>query len=440
MSKVVPVAVIGAGPYGLSAGAYLRNAGVEFRIFGIPMESWRFNMPEGMLLKSEGFASSLYDPAGDLTLKRYCNQRQVSYADLGLPVSREMMCDYGDAFQARILPHLEGRRVVSVDCVGERFSLRLDTNEIAEARRVVVATGTPQFRYVPEFLRGLPQDLSSHSSDHCELQKFANRQVAVIGGGSSAMDLAVLLRESGADVTLITRRMKLRVLDPPETEERSLWQRVRWPITGLGHGWKLVGCIEAPMLFRALPASKRVNIVQTFLGPAAGWSLREQLAQCPTLFGHQVAAAQAIPGGRIQLQLRAPDGRDRLWEGDHVIAATGFQPDTNRIAVLSADLRAKIRQIGKAPLLSFNFESSVPGLYFTGLASAYSFGPVMRFMLGARYTASCITRHVLRKEARRTPAEYGIQHAATQSASHGIHSEPIRQGEERIAERLPGGP
>ena len=35
------VAIIGAGPYGPSIAVHLRARGIEFRIFGSPMNSWR---------------------------------------------------------------------------------------------------------------------------------------------------------------------------------------------------------------------------------------------------------------------------------------------------------------------------------------------------------------------------------------------------------------
>jgi cation diffusion facilitator CzcD-associated flavoprotein CzcO len=57
------VAIIGAGPYGVSLAAHLRSAGIDFRIFGRPMYRWQCQMPKGMLLKSEGCASSLSDPS-----------------------------------------------------------------------------------------------------------------------------------------------------------------------------------------------------------------------------------------------------------------------------------------------------------------------------------------------------------------------------------------
>ena len=49
------VAIIGAGPYGLSIAAHLCDAGVPFLIFGEPMKNWRTRMPKGMHLKSDGF-------------------------------------------------------------------------------------------------------------------------------------------------------------------------------------------------------------------------------------------------------------------------------------------------------------------------------------------------------------------------------------------------
>ena len=55
MTSFAPhTAIIGAGPYGLSIATHLRARGVDFRIFGQPMQAWQDQMPAGMLLKSEG--------------------------------------------------------------------------------------------------------------------------------------------------------------------------------------------------------------------------------------------------------------------------------------------------------------------------------------------------------------------------------------------------
>src|SRR6266853_4364153 len=101
MSTSAQVAIIGAGPYGLSIAAHLRARGVGFRIFGNPMEHWRARMPAGMLLKSESFASNLYDPERRFTLERFCLQNSLPYADMGVPIPRETLANYGLSFQAQ---------------------------------------------------------------------------------------------------------------------------------------------------------------------------------------------------------------------------------------------------------------------------------------------------------------------------------------------------
>ena len=70
MNHYCQLAIIGAGPYGLSIAAHLRERGADFRIFGTPMGTWREQMPKGMLLKSDGFASNLSDPRALLTLRQ----------------------------------------------------------------------------------------------------------------------------------------------------------------------------------------------------------------------------------------------------------------------------------------------------------------------------------------------------------------------------------
>ena len=79
MGRVTEVAIIGAGPYGLSVAAHLRKLGIGFRLFGRPMHTWLTQMPKGMLLKSEGFASNLSDPDDQLTLDRYCTEQRVPH-------------------------------------------------------------------------------------------------------------------------------------------------------------------------------------------------------------------------------------------------------------------------------------------------------------------------------------------------------------------------
>src|SRR5712664_2434051 len=113
------VAIIGAGPYGLSIAAHLKAWGVDFRIFGSPMHTWLTHMPKGMRLKSEGFASSLYDPGSTFTLEAYCKEKEIPYGRLGRPVPLEVFTAYGLEFQKRFVPELENKMAESLKRSGD---------------------------------------------------------------------------------------------------------------------------------------------------------------------------------------------------------------------------------------------------------------------------------------------------------------------------------
>src|SRR5207302_2377816 len=140
---------IGAGPYGLSIAAHLRSRGIEFRIFGRPMDTWLRGMPKGMRLKSEGFASSLYDANLEFTLGAYCKREGLPYADIGLPVQLGTFTAYGLEFQKRYVPQLENTIVTSLSRSMIGFELRLADGEVCIARTVVLAVGLTHYAYMP---------------------------------------------------------------------------------------------------------------------------------------------------------------------------------------------------------------------------------------------------------------------------------------------------
>jgi thioredoxin reductase len=101
-----------------------------------------------------------------------------------------------------------------------------------------------------------------------------------------------------------------------------------------------------------------------------------------------VTLADAQPyAGRLRLTLRQAGREDRQIDVDHVIAATGYEPDVSRLAFIAESLRSRIRKVEEAPILNRHFESSIPGLYFVGIAAANSFGPLLRFAYGAKFAA-----------------------------------------------------
>ena len=386
------VAIIGAGPYGLSLAAYLKASGVQFRIFGTPMGFWRAHMPKGMWLKSDGFASNICDPNGSLTLKQYSAERAIEYADMGIPVRLSTFIDYGLAFKERMVPEVEERMVDSLAATANGFKLTLDNGEIVTPRRAVIAVGIHHFEYIPPSLINLPSEFVSHSSYHHDLEPFKDRSVAVIGAGASAIDLAGLLHQVGAKVQIVTRRPRLQIHEPPRVGPRSLWEELRNPISGVGPGWRGRFYCDAPMLFHFLPEKLRLHVVRKAIGPSAGWYMKDLVVgRVSQLLSHTLERAET-QNNRVHLHLREPNGSAREVVVEHVIAATGYKVDLRRLAFLGSEIRSRLKMADYTPVLSTGFETSVKGLYFVGTASANSFGPVMRFAFGAGFTAPHLSR------------------------------------------------
>jgi thioredoxin reductase len=413
---MLDIAIIGAGPYGLSIAAHLRRVGAHFRIFGRLMDSWRAHMPKGMMLKSDGFASNIYDPDNRLTLKDFCAEREIEYADVGIPVRLETFTAYGLAFQERMVPELTEKLVVGLDRLPDGFRLQLEDGEIIVARRVILAVGITHFEFVPTELAHLPAEYLSHSGHHSDLERFRGRSVVVIGAGASATDTAGLLHETGAEVQLVARKKSLKFHGKPTVgKRRSLWQRIRHPQSGLGPGLRSRFFANAPAAFHYLPESLRLWIVRTHLGPSGGWFAKDKvIGRIPVLLGYTPERAE-IEDGRVRLHLRALDGTRREILIEHVIAATGYKVDLERLRFLSTEIRSKLKTVENTPVLSSTFESSVPGLYFVGIAAANSFGPVMRFAYGAGFAARCVTR-VLVKSRANNPATVPAASSATNSS------------------------
>jgi thioredoxin reductase len=349
-------------------------------------------MPRKMRLKSEGFASSLYDPGCQFTLRDYCEEHGLPYADTGNPVPLETFVSYGLAFQKKFVPNLEEKLIVSLSQCPAGFALRLEDGERVLARKVVVAVGITHFGHVPEVLRALPKEFVSHSSAHSNLEGFRDRQITVVGAGASALDLAALLHQAGASVQVIARASSIRFHDPPQP--RSLAEKLLRPATGIGPGMKLFFYVHAPLIFRQMPEAFRLEKVRETLGPAPPWFVKEQVVgKVPLHVGVEITGA-SIQNHKARLQLTDGKGNQQTVDADHIISATGYQVDLERLEFLDSEVREKVRTAGKAPALSANFESSVPGLYFVGVTAANTFGPLMRFAFGAKVTARRISKHL----------------------------------------------
>lgn len=397
LPSVLDVAIIGAGPYGLSISAHLRARGVEHRVFGKPMHAWA-SMPAGMYLKSFDFATNIYTPQRHYTFREYCRANGLTSAE---PVEIALFARYGAWVQQKLLPDVETVDVVNVARQGEGFALTLTTGERVSARRVVSAVGLTYFERVPEMYASLSPELVSHTAQQSDFSRYRGRDVTVIGAGQSALQAAALLHEHGAEVRLLARHSVWWTTKMPE--KRSLYEQVKYPQTVLGPGrvnWVLQ---HAPWYAYHIPDEKRIPFVHRHLGPAGAWWLKDRVEGKVAIHNWTTVQEAREQGGKVRLRVTNPELGEREIETDHVITGTGFAVDVENINFLDAALLSEIRRVEHAPALSTRFESSVPGLYFVGPASALNFGPLFRFVAGADYTAPTLARHLV-ATGRRLPA------------------------------------
>ena len=403
MSDAVEVAIVGAGPYGLSLAAHLRAAGVSVRQFGLPMQLWKDFMPEGMYLKSQGFASNLSDPQGTHTLEAFCRATGRPYASYGLPVALDTFVAYGEWFRDELVPDVEGVLVTDIARHSGGFELTLANSEQVQARKVVVAIGVEAFAHVPEPLSALPSSVCTHSSAHTDLGAFKGQEVIVVGAGQSALESAALLHEKGASVQLVARKQDLRWNGAPLPLDRPLLQRLKEPESGLGSGWATWFYSNRPDWFRHLPRSTRVYRARTALGPAGATWLRSRVeGQFPALTGSSVKWARMQDDG-ARLGLAGVDGTTREVAADHVIAATGYRTDLTRLSFLGDSMLPALRTVPGtgSSIVDRNYQSSIPGLYFMGPAVAPTMGPVMRFVFGSEHAATTVGRQLAGAAVRR---------------------------------------
>lgn len=399
-SALHPVALIGAGPYGLSTAAHLRARGIPVRVFGNPMVSWRSHMPAGMLLKSTPAASTIDAPQRGHTLVDYCAAagipRLVTDEDI-VPI--DTFTAYGDWFRQKLVPDLEQVRVVSVDRRGggPGFDLKLDSGEQFTARAVVVATGLSGLDRVPPSLAAAtpdgpsPSGPLSHSSQHRDLTRFAGRELIVVGAGQSALETAVLAAEVGADVRVVARgRGSVAFGGPPWAQPKLR------PESPFGRAWSLYALSYHAHLYRGLPPQARHFLVQRVLGPMGAWWLRSRFEGAVRVKEVARIAHASARAGRPVLTVETLGGRTEDLTADHVIAATGYRVDLAALDFLGHALRARLAVSRGTPKLGAGYRSSVPGLYFTGMLAGASYGPLMRFVCGTEFASPRLADHVAR--------------------------------------------
>jgi FAD-dependent urate hydroxylase len=381
VTERLDIAVIGAGPYGLSVAAHL--AGRNVRTFGAPMETWRTRMPPYMFLRSDWEETSLAAPGNLGSIDRWA---RVTDEEREEPIPLQKFLRYAEWFRKTFAPEGDPSDVAALERDGDGYRLTTAAGEELAARQVVVAVGAVPFAYAPPPLGEAVGDRVAFATSLQDYEPYRGRRVVVVGGGQGGLESASLAARAGAEVELVVRSNLRWFADrEPHKPRGRLHQRlyrIAYPVVGYGPP-PLNRLALHPDAFAALPKDARRRVAARILRAGGSPWLRDEVER-EVHITQGVAVEDIEQNGAVRLRLS--DGT--LREADTVILAAGFRFSLERLGFLSEAVRKRIALDEGRPVLDRWFRSTERGLLFVGFAAEHRFGPVARFIPGTRFTAN----------------------------------------------------
>jgi lysine/ornithine N-monooxygenase len=381
MTERLDIAVVGAGPYGLSVAAHL--VGRNVRTFGAPMETWRTRMPPYMFLRSDWQETSLAAPGNLGSIDRWA---RVSGEEREEPIPLQKFLRYAEWFRGTFAPDGDPADVAAVERGDDGYHLTTTAGDEFAARQVVVAVGAVPFAYAPPQLAESVGDRVAFATSLQDYEPYRGRRVLVVGGGQGGLESASLAVQAGADVELVVRSSLRWFADrEPHRPRGPLHQRlyrIAYPVVGYGPP-PLNRLALHPDVFATLPKGARRRLAGRILRAGGSPWLRDEVER-------DVHVTEGVGVDAIEqdgaVHLRLSDGTVR--EADAVILAAGFRFSLERLGFLTEGIRKRIALDDGRPVLDRWFRSTERGLLFVGFAAEHRFGPVARFIPGTRFTAN----------------------------------------------------
>ena len=368
--KDTDLLIIGAGPYGLAVSSYARRLGIECQVVGDPMSFWRDHMPAGMKLRSP--TSWHLDAAGELTFERFLQASGLEPTEVS-PISLGLYLEYGEWFREQSEISVRQAYVEKLEYaegVPYPFIAKLDDGTEVGARGVLAATGLTQYRNVPDDLAALlPPGSYAHTCDYVDFSSLQGKRCLIVGGRQSAFEWAALINEeAGAEIHLVYRHET-----PSFTESDWDWIDELMDRTRETPGW-----------FRRVFPEERDGIYQRLWGEGR---LKLEPWLYPRIQGNNVHLwpNACITGGRRGAADSVVVSLDngKTLEVDQIILATGYRVELAREPYLRDPSIANALKVEEGfPVLDDQFQSDIPGLYFTGQTATRDFGPFFGFGIG----------------------------------------------------------
>jgi len=377
--------ILGAGPYGLATAAYARHLGIDFTVVGSPLEYWRHRMPKGVLLRSGSLGQ--LDPLEINTLERYLHGKGFKAART-FPLAVDVFVGYADWFMDRAGITTVPSAIRQLERRDGRYEAFLENGETWRARNVAVAPGLDFFRHLPPALAAkLPRGRYTHSCAMVNFEPLAGRRCLVIGGRQSAFEWTALMLEAGVAKVHVAFRHETPRFAPSDWS----WINPLVQHTVETRGW-----------YRRLPRSEKRALERRFH--------EESRLKLEPWLGPRISKPNVTlwPQTRVESCATAADGSLRVRlsggaevEADHIVLAIGYRVDMRHVRYLSkTSVLRRLKTGAGYPALDEHFQTSLPGLFVTGLAATRDFGPLFSSLRGCPASAKIIGDHVRARAAR----------------------------------------
>ena len=178
-TKIFDVAIVGSGPAGYSASVYASRYNLNNVVFG--------KLPGGTISEAH----------------KVCNY--LAFEEItGLELS-DRFSSHAKNFGAEI----QNKSVVDIKKTGDIFKIYTESDNIFEAKSVILATGTKRKKLaIPDEDKYIGKGVSYCAT--CDSNFFKEKMVAVVGGSNAATTAALLLSEVATHVYIIYRKDSLR--------------------------------------------------------------------------------------------------------------------------------------------------------------------------------------------------------------------------------------
>jgi thioredoxin reductase len=371
--------VIGAGPYGVALAAHARAQGIDVLAVGRPMAFWRAHMPAGMFLRSG--PDWHLDAANLHTFAAFLEHRDIAPAEVD-PMPIAVFLDYTDWFIAQKGLPIHDDVVTRLTRSGSGFEAQLGSGRRIVADRVVAATGIARFQRLPPWAAALPDGVSAHTCDFVDFAPVRDARLLIVGGRQSAYEWAALAADHGAARVDVVHR------HPTPRFEKVSWRFVDAYVerTLAERGW-----------WRRLAVERQQAIAREFwevgrltLEP---W-LTQRLPAARVIRRPETVVTNVRAAGARSVRVALSNG-DAI-EVDRILFGTGYEPSLASLSYL-APLVGEIDQAEGFPVLDEGFQSSVPGLYFTGFTASRDFGPFYGFTKGCPSAAAIAVDAIIRQ-------------------------------------------